>query len=191
MLNTKWSRQFFKEGPHQFSLAPLLDTSASIPGTAAANASIIAINFEQGTRLFSYSPVSSNTYYVPPPWTLFLNATSNFSTPDLTAPFSYPFAPNIIFGKSVSPATGTVGGTHTVTFSVQNMDNVPVTMVNLTDPQVPSPYHSTLVLAPDGTQVVRVGSLAAGGNSSSFYHVTTKSSGAYSLSPATGEFLWR
>ena len=190
MLNTKWSRQYFKEGPHQFSLATLLGASASITGTAAANASIIAVNFEQGTRLFSYSPVSSNTYYVPPTWTLFLNATSNFSTPDLTATFSYPFAPNIIFGKTVSPATGTVGATHTVTISIQNMDNVPVSMVNLTDPQVPSPYHSTLALAPDGTQVVRVPSLAASAASSSTYQVTTKSSGAYSLSPATGEFLW-
>ena len=190
MLNTKWSRQYFKEGPHQFSLTTLLGTSSSITGTAAANASIIAVNFEQGTRLLSYSPVSPNTYYVPPTWTLFLNATSSFSTSDLTATFSYPFAPNVIFGKVVSPTTGTVGTTHTVTISAQNMDSVRVRMLNLTDPQVPSVYRSTLSLAPDATQVIQAISLAAGATSSSSYQVTTKSSGAYSLSPAKGEFLW-
>lgn len=190
MLNTKWSRQYFKEGPHQFSLTTLLGTSSSITGTAAANASIIAVNFEQGTPRPSYSPVSPNAYYVPPTWTLVLNATSSFSTPDLIATFSYPFAPNVIFGKIVSPTTGTVGTTHTVTISAQNMDNVPVSMLNLTDPQVPSVYRSTLSLAPDATQVIQATSLAAGATSSSSYQVTTKSSGAYSLSPAKGEFLW-
>ncbi len=190
MLNTEWPRQYYKEGPHQFSLAGLLGATSNISGTAQSNSSIVAVNFQPGTIVSSYAPVSLNTYYDAASHTLFLNATSTFTTPDLTASFTYAFAPNIVFEKTANPSSGTVGDTYAVTLSVQNLDNVPVSMVNLTDPQSSSVYGGTLSFVPSGTQRIQVATLSPGQSLSTSYQATPTSSGAYSLSVANGELVW-
>lgn len=190
MLNAEFPRQFFKEGPHQFSLAGLLGSTANIAGTASSNSSVIAVSFQPGTTVSSYTPLSSSTRYDPFTYTLLVNATSAFTTPDLTATFTYAFAPDITFAKTVSPASGSVGDSYTITLSVQNLDNVALSMVNLTDSQAPPVYSGTLLFAPNGVQYIQVASLTPGTTLSTSYRATPKSSGEYSLAQANGEFDW-
>ncbi len=186
-LSIQWPRLFYKAGPHQLSLKSLLGFQNSITGDAAANVSIISMAFQRGTIL--YSSLWPNPFYNNYTSTYYLNATSG-SWSDFVARFTYPFAPNIVIEKRVSPASGPVGTIHNIVLTIQNVDSVTVTNINVTDPQASPSYSSTLTTSSNGVQTLQASTLSPGITRTLNYTLTTQSSGIYSLAPATVAFLW-
>jgi len=185
-LNVQFPRQFFKGGVHQLDLKTLLGFQNNIVGDPAANVSLVSMSFQPGTIL--YSPMclpcynnATSTYY--------LDVTSS-SQPDFITSFNYPFAPNIVIQKTSTPNIGPVGTPYIIVVTVQNLDNVTVTNLNLTDPQTSSSYAQTLQISPSGAQTQQASILLPGNSLPLSYTVTTASSGVYVLSPATVTFLW-
>jgi len=192
LLNTQYPREFYKAGQHGLSLKTLLGFQTGIVGDTNSNASIVFISFQRGTVL--YSPLGqfppSNPFYDNLTSTYIYNATI---TPraDFAANFTYPFAPNITVEKSVSPLSGPLGTNHDVVVVVQNLDNVTVTNLNVTDDQASSAYQKTLRISPSGVQTGHFASFAPGQTQSLSYTATTESSGIYVLSPAKADFAWQ
>lgn len=189
MLNVQFPRQFYKEGPHQFSLKTLIGFQSNISPDPAANVSLVTLTFPRVTTLYStlgpnpYYDNSTSTYY------LYVNGTTGPAT-DLNADFAFPFAPNIMLQKTVNAVVGSVGSTRTVTLTLQNLDIVAVENLTVTDPQASSSYRTTLQLTPSGTQTLQEAVFAANDTRTLIYTSTPMSSGTYVLSPATAEFLW-
>lgn len=189
MLDVQFPRQFYTEGPHQFSLKTLLGFQSNISPDPPANISAVTLTFPRVTTLYSqlgpnpYYDNSTSSYY------LYVNATTGPAT-DLYANFTFPFAPKITLQKTVSPVVGSVGSTRTVTLTLQNLDITTVENLNLTDPETPSSYRATLQLTPSGTQTLQETVFAANESRTLTYTATPTSSGTYVLSPATAEFLW-
>lgn len=185
ILNVQFPRQFYKEGPHHFSLKTLLGFTGSITRDPAANVSLVTLTFQRKTTL--YSPLGPNPYYINSTSTYYLNATQG-PAPDLIADFAFPFAPNIVVEKIVSPSVGNVGSTRTVAVTVRNLDTVSVNNLNVTDPQTSSPYQATLQLSANSP--IQVSIFIGGDKGNTAYTATPASSGTYVLSPATATFLW-
>jgi len=192
LLNTQFPREFYKAGQHNLSLKTLLGFQTGIVGDTNSNASIVSISFQRGTVL--YSPLGLTPPYNP----LYDNLTSTYIynatiTPraDFAANFTYPFAPNITVQKSASPSSGLLGTNHDVVVVVQNLDNVTVTNLNVTDDQAPSAYQKTLQISPSGVQTAQFASFAPGQTQFLSYTATTESSGIYVLSSATADFVWQ
>src|SRR5205809_7433334 len=186
-LNVQFPRQYYKGGPHQLHLKTLLGIQNNIVGDPAANVSLVSMSFQPGTIL--YNPPSLNPFYNNATSTYYLNVTSS-SQPDFVARFNYPFAPDIVIQKTSTPNIGPVGTTHIIVVTVQNLDNVTVTNLNLNDPQTSSSYAQTLQISPSGAQTQQASILLPGNSLPLSYTVTTASSGVYVLSPATVTFLW-
>jgi len=176
-----------KGGTHQLDLKSLLGFQNNLVGDPAANASLVSMSFQPGTIL--YNPPSLNPFWNNATSTYYLNVTSS-SRPDFVANFNYPFSPNIVIQKTSTPDAGPVGTTHVVVVTVQNLDNVTVTSLNVNDPQTSSNYAQTLQLSPSGAQATQAAILTPGNSVTLSYTVTTVSSGVYVLSPATVNFLW-
>ncbi len=187
ILNAQWPRLFYKAGYHFLSLRTLLGFQNSITGDPAANVSIINMAFQYGTIL--YSSLFPNPFYNNSSSTYILDARAG-SRPDFVANFTYPFAPNIIIGKIVTPLSGPVKSNYSVFVNVQNMDSVTVTGLVVTDPQASADYMKTLQTSPSGVQSVQAPTFSPGANSSLSYSVTPSSSGTYILSPASVSFVW-
>ena len=192
LLNTQYPREFYKAGQHNLSLKTLLGFQTGIVGDTNSNASIVSISFQRGTIL--YSPLGLTPPYNP----LYDNLTATYIynatiTPraDFAANFTYPFAPNITVQKTVTPSSGPLGTSHDVVVMIQNLDNVTVTNLNVTDDQGPSAYQKTLQLSPGGIQTGQFASFPPGQTQSLRYTATTKSSGIYVLSPALADFVWQ
>jgi len=186
-MNVQYPRQYFKGGTHQLGLKTLLGFQGNIIGDPAANVSAISMSFQPGTIL--YSPVCCNPLYSNATSIYLLTVTSS-SRPDFVANFNYPFAPDIVIQKTSTPDSGPVGTTHIVVVTIQNLDNVTVTGLNLSDAQTSSNYAQTLQFSPGGPQGLQAGILAPGNSLTLSYTVTTVSSGVYVLSPAIVNFLW-
>jgi hypothetical protein len=186
-MNVQFPRQYYKGGVHQLDLKTLLGFPNNIVGDPAANVSLVSMTFQPGTIL--YNPPSLNPYYNSTTSTYYLYVTSS-SRPDFVANFTYPFAPHIVIQKTSTPNSGPVGTTHIVVVTIQNLDNVTVTSLNVNDPQTSPNYAQTLQLSPNGPQVMQAAILAPGNSLTLSYTVTTVSSGVYVLSPATVNFLW-
>ena len=192
IVNTQFPRQFYKAGQHIFSLKTLLGFQTGIVGDTNANASIVTISFQQGTVLYSplgltppFNPVYNNFTA-----TYIYNATV---TPraDFIANFTYPFAPDITIQKTVTPSNGPLGTNHSVIVTVQNLDNVTVTNLNITDVQTSQTYQKTLQLDPGGTQAGQYANFPPGQTQTLSYSATAESSGIYILSAALADFLWQ
>ncbi len=192
LLNTQYPREFYKAGQHNLSLKTLLGFQTGIVGDTNSNASIVSISFQRGTVL--YSPLGLtppyNPFYDNLTATYIYNATI---TPraDFAANFTYPFAPNITIRKTVTPSSGPLGTSHDVVVMIQNLDNVTVTNLNVTDDQAPSAYLKTLRISPAGVQTGQFASFPPGQTQSLSHTATTESSGTYVLSPATADFVWQ
>lgn len=187
-MHIQFPRQFFKGGIHQLDLKSLLGFTNNIVGDPAANVSVVSIGFQRGTTL--YSPQA-------PPKMVYNNSTSTYyldvtssSQADFVAKFSYPFAPDIIIQKTITPTTGPVGTTHTIVVTIQNLDNVTVSNLSASDPQAASQYLQTLQTSPSGTQTLQSPILGPANTLSMTYTATTDSSGIYVLSPSTVSFGW-
>jgi hypothetical protein len=186
-MNIQFPRQYFKGGVQQLDLKTLLGFQNNIVGDPAANVSLVSMSFQPGTVL--YSPLFPNPFYNNATSTYYLNVTSS-SRPDFVARFNYPFAPNIVIQKTSTPSSGPVGTTHVVVVTIQNLDNVTVTNLNINDAQTSSNYAQTLQISPTGAQALQAAILAPGNSLTLSYTVTTASSGVYVLSPAKVNFLW-
>src|SRR5712691_3933769 len=163
LLNTQFPREFYKAGQHYLSLKSLLGFQTGIVGDTNSNASIVSISFQRGTVL--YSPLGLTPPYNP----LYDNLTTTYiynatimPRADFTANFTYPFAPNITVQKTVTPSSGPLGTSHDVVVMIQNLDNVTVTNLNVTDDQAPSVYQKTLQLSPGGVQTGQFASFPPG-----------------------------
>jgi len=193
MLDVQFPIQFYKEGPHQFSLKTLMGFQNGISPDPAANVSAVTLAFQRVTVLHSpqgLPPCNPDPCYYNSMSTYYLNATAG-PTADLYANFTFPFAPKITLQKTVSPVVGGVGSTRTVTVTLQNLDNVTVENLTLTDPKTSPSYQTTLQLVPSGTQTVQEPVFAANESRTLTYTATPTSSGTYVLSPATTQFLWQ
>lgn len=192
LLNAQFPREFYKTGPHNLSLKTLLGFQTGIVGDTNSNASIVSISFQRGTTL--YSPLGqlppSNPFYDNFTSTDIYKATTTQRT-DFAANFTYPFAPDITILKTVTPSSGPLGSSHSVVVTVQNLDNVTVTNLNITDNQAGSAYQKTLVIAPNGPQTGQFTSFAPGQTQSLNYVITAQSSGIYVLSIARASFVWQ
>jgi uncharacterized protein (DUF2062 family) len=186
-MNIQFPRQYFKGGVQQLDLKTLLGFQNNIVGDPAANVSLVSMSFQPGTIL--YNPPSLNPFYNNATSTYYLNVTSS-SRPDFVANFNYPFAPDIVIRKTSTPSSGPVGTTHVVVVTIQNLDNVTVTNLNISDAQTSSNYAQTLQISPSGAQALQAAILAPGNSLTLSYTVTTVSSGVYVLSPARMKFLW-
>jgi hypothetical protein len=186
-MNIQFPRQYFKGGVQQLDLKTLLGFQNNIVGDPAANVSLVSMSFQPGTVL--YSPLFPNPFYNNATSTYYLNVTSS-SRPDFVARFNYPFAPNIVIQKTSTPSSGPVGTTHVVVVTIQNLDNVTVTNLNINDAQTSSNYAQTLQISPTGAQALQAAILTPGNSLTLSYTVTTGSSGVYVLSPARVNFLW-
>jgi hypothetical protein len=186
-MNVQFPRQYYKGGVHQLDLKTLLGFQNNIVGDPAANASLVSMTFQPGTIL--YSPLFPNPFYNNATSTYYLNVTSS-SQPDFVASFNYPFAPDIVIQKTSTPASGPVGTTHIVVVTIQNLDNVTVSNLNITDAETSPNYAKTLQISPSGAQAMQAAILTPGNSLTLSYTVTTVSSGVYVLSPATVNFLW-
>ncbi|HET7405385.1 MAG TPA: hypothetical protein VFJ63_04635, partial [Candidatus Bathyarchaeia archaeon] len=187
-MHVQFPRQYYKGGFHQLDLKTLLGFQNPIIADTGANVSLISISFQPGTVL--YSPQN-------PPRLVYDNSTSTFyydpafgSQPDFNANFTYPFAPDIVIDKRITPSSGPVGTTHVVTVTVENKDNVTVSNLSASDPQAPAQYLQTLQISPSGTQTAQSVILAPGNSMTMSYTATTESSGVYVLSPSTVSFSW-
>jgi uncharacterized protein (DUF2062 family) len=192
LLNAQFPREFYKAGQHYLSLKSLLGFQTGIVGDTNSNASIVSISFQRGTVLYSplgFSP-PFNPIYDNNTATYIYNAAVTPRT-DFAANFTYPFAPNITVQKTVTPSNGTLGTSHDVVVMIQNLDNVTVTNLNITDDQAPSAYQKTLQILPNGVQTGQFASFTPGQTQSLSYTATTESSGIYVLSPATADFSWQ
>lgn len=192
LLDVRFPRMFYREGPHQLSFKTLLGFQGNIAADPAANVSAVTLAFQPDTVLYSplgIPPCYPNPCYYNSTSTYYLNSTAG-SVADLYANFTYPFAPNVVLQKTVSPVADSVGSARTVTLTVQNLDIVSVGNLTVTDPETSSSYQSTLQLMPGGTQTVRETVFAANASRTLTYTATPASSGTYVLSPATAEFLW-
>ena len=192
ILNAQFSRQFYKAGQHLLSLKTLLGFQTGIVGDTNANASIVTISFQRGTVLYSslglappYNPVYDNLTS-----TYIYNATI---TPraDFIANFTYPFAPDITIQKTVTPSNGPLGTDRSVVVSIQNLDNVTVTNLNVTDDQASPTYQKTLQLSPSGTQSGQYATFSPSQTQTVRYSATPESSGIYVLLAASAQFLWQ
>ena len=186
-MNVQFPRQYYKGGVHQLDLKTLLGFQNNIVGDPAANVSLVSMTFQPGTIL--YSPLFPNPSYNNASSTYYLDVTSS-SQPDFVANFNYPFAPDIVIQKASTPSSGPVGTTHIVVVTIQNLDNVTVTNLNVNDPQTSTNYAQTLQISPSGAQAMQAAILTPGNSLTLSYTVTTVSSGVYVLSPATVNFLW-
>ena len=184
-MHIQYPREYYKGGTHQLSLKSLLGFQNNIVADPAANVSLISISFQPGTIL--YSPQN-------PPQTYFYNSTYylNVTSPqsDFTATFDYPFAPDIVIQKTITPTTGPVGRIHVVVVTIQNLDNVTVNNLTASDPEALPPYLQTLQISPSGTQTAQALIFPPGTRQTMSYTVTTDSSGIYVLSPSTVTFDW-
>ncbi len=192
LLNTQFPREFYKAGKHYLSLKTLLGFQTGIVGDTNSNASIVSISFQRGT--VRYSPLGqmppSNPTYDNFTATYIYNATAT-SRADFAANFTYPFAPNITIQKTVTPSSGPLGTSRSIIVTTQNLDNITVTNLNVTDDQAPSAYQKTLQISPSGVQTGQFASLAPGQTLSLGYTATAESSGIYVLSSATAGFVWQ
>jgi uncharacterized protein (DUF2062 family) len=186
-MNVQFPRQYYKGGVHQLDLKTLLGFQNNIVGDPAANASLVSMSFQPGTIL--YSPLFPNPFWNNATSTYYLNVTSS-SRPDFVANFNYPFAPDIVIQKTSTPTSGPVGTTHIVVVTIQNLDNVTVSNLNVTDAETSPNYAKTLQISPSGAQAIQATILTPGNSLTLSYTVTTVSSGVYVLSPATVDFLW-
>jgi hypothetical protein len=186
-MNIQFPRQYFKGGVHQLDLKTLLGFQNNIVGDPAANVSLVSMSFRPGTIL--YNPPSLNPYWNSTTSTYYLSVTSS-SRPDFVANFTYPFAPDIVIVKTSTPTSGPVGTTHIVVVTIQNIDNVTVSNLNISDPETSPNYAQTLQISPSGAQALQTSILTPGNSLTLSYTVTTASSGVYVLSPATVNFLW-
>ncbi|TMI35915.1 hypothetical protein E6H26_05555 [Candidatus Bathyarchaeota archaeon] len=184
-MHIQYPREYYKGGTHQLSLKSLLGFQNNIVADPAVNVSLISISFQPGTIL--YSPQN-------PPQTYFYNSTYylNVTSPqsDFTATFDYPFAPDIVIQKTITPTTGPVGRIHVVVVTIQNLDNVTVNNLTASDPEASPPYLQTLQISPSGTQTAQALIFPPGTRQTMSYTVTTDSSGIYVLSPSTVTFDW-
>ena len=184
-MHIQYPREYYKGGTHQLSLKSLLGFQNNIVADPAANVSLISISFQPGTIL--YSPQN-------PPQTYFYNSTYylNVTSPqsDFTATFDYPFAPDIVIQKTITPTTGPVGRIHVVVVTIQNLDNVTVNNLTASDPEASPPYLQTLQISPSGTQTAQALIFPPGTRQTMSYTVTTDSSGIYVLSPSMVTFDW-
>ena len=110
---------------------------------------------------------------------------------DFVANFTYPFAPDVTIQKSVTPSTGPLGINHSIAVTVQNLDNVTVTNLNVTDYQASQTYQKTLKLSPSGMQTGQYASFPPSQTQTLTYSAITESSGTYVLSTASADFLWQ
>ncbi|HZY47851.1 MAG TPA: hypothetical protein VFE96_08660, partial [Candidatus Bathyarchaeia archaeon] len=192
ILNTEFPREFYKTGPHYLSLKTLLGFRTGIVGDTNSNASIVTISFQRGTTL--YSPLGqtppSNPTYNNLTSTYIYNATTT-QRADFAANFTYPFAPDIIIQKNITPTVGPIGTSHNIVVTVENLDNVAVTNLNITDDQASSSYQKSLQLSPNGQQTNQLASFSPSQSQSMSYTATTQSSGIYVLSRATASFVWQ
>ena len=186
-MNIQWPRQYYKAGISQIGLKSLLGFPNDISGDPAANVSLVSLSFQRGTVL--YSPLFPNPYYDNTTSTYYLNVTSG-SSPDLVAKFAYPFAPNIVIEKTVTPSSGPVGATHAVVVSVRNLDNVTVTNLTVSDPEATPAYMQTMQASPSGTQSSQSPLFASGNSMTMSYTLKASSSGTYVLSPSKVNFTW-
>ncbi len=186
-MHIQYPRQYYKGGIHQLDLKTLLGFPNNIVGAPGANVSLVTMNFQHGTIL--YSPLFPNPFYINATSSYYLNVTSS-SQPDLVANFAYPFAPDIVIQKTITPTIGPVGTTHTVVVTIQNLDNVTVTNASASDPEAASQYLQTLQTSPSGTQTAQSPTLAPNNTLTMSYTVTAGSSGIYVLSPSTVSFAW-
>ncbi len=186
-MHIQYPRQYYKGGFHQIDVKSLLGFQNSIVGDPAANVSLVSISFQPGTVL--YNPPSFNPYYNSTTSTYYLDVSSS-SQPDFVANFTYPFAPDVMIRKTVTPTAGPVGTTHVVVVTIQNLDNVTVSKVSGSDPEASSQYLQTLQISPSGTQPISALILPPGNSTTTSYTLTTVSSGVYVLSPATATFAW-
>ncbi|OLB47214.1 MAG: hypothetical protein AUG17_02115 [Crenarchaeota archaeon 13_1_20CM_2_53_14] len=185
-MHIQYPREYYKGGTHQLSLKSLLGFQNNIVADPVANVSLIGISFQPGTIL--YSPQN-------PPQTYFYNSTYylNVTSPqsDFTAAFDYPFAPDIVIQKTITPTTGPVGTVHVVVVTIQNLDNVTVSNLTGSDIEASPPYLQTLQISPSGTQTVQSPIVPPGTRLPPMsYTVTTESSGIYAMSPSTVSFDW-
>src|SRR5438034_2858141 len=186
-MHIQYPREYYKGGIHQLGLKSLLGFQNNIVADPAANVSLISVSFQAGTIL--YSPQNPpQTFYDNSTSTYYLNVTS--SQTDFTATFDYPFAPNIVIQKTITPTTGPVGTIHVVVVTIQNLDNVTVSNLAGSDIEASPPYLQTLQISPSGTQTVQSPIVAPGNRLTMSYTVTTDSSGIYVLSPSTVTFDW-
>ncbi len=186
-LTIQYPREYYKGGTHQLDLKSLLGFPNAILGDTGANFSLVTMNFQRGTIL--YNSPSLNPFWNNATSSYYLNVTAS-SAPDFVANFGYPFAPDIVIEKAVTPTTGPVGTTHGVVVTIQNMDNVTVTNVAGCDPEASSQYLQTLLVTPSSTQTVQAVTLPPGNSLTMSYSITTGSSGVYVLSPSTVGFQW-
>jgi hypothetical protein len=192
ILNTQYPRQFYKAGQHILSLKTLLGFQTGIVGDTNANASLVTISFQRGTILYSSLGLT------PPFNPLYNNFTSTYIynatiTPrsDFVANFTYPFAPDITIQKTVTPSAGPLGTNHSVVVTTQNLDNVTVTNLNVTDDQASQTYQKTLQLNPSGTQTGQYANFPPSQTQTLTYSAIAESSGTYVLSMASADFVWQ
>jgi len=186
-MHIQYPRQYYKGGIHQLDLKPLLGFQNNIVGDPAANVSLVSMRFQPGTIL--YNPPSLNPYYNNATSPYYLDVTSS-SQADFVANFTYPFAPDVVIQKTITPTMAPVGTTHVVFVTIQNLDNVTVSNVSASDPEASSQYLQTLQISPSGTQTAQSPFLAPNNNLTLSYTLTTGSSGIYVLSPSTVNFAW-
>lgn len=192
ILNAQYPRQFYKAGQHILSLQTLLSFQTGIVADTNANVSAVTISFQRGTVLYSslgltppFNPVYDNTT------SIYLYRATTTPRADFVANFTYPFAPDITIQKTVTPSTGPLGTNHSVVVTVQNLDKVTVTNLNVTDDQASQTYQKTLQLSPNGIQTGQYPSFSPSQTQTLTYSAIAQSSGTYVLSTASANFLWQ
>jgi hypothetical protein len=161
----------------------LLGVTGTLTPLPSGN-SLLATMFPDSTNITSITPdVEGQSYYNSTEGVVFWNATALGPQDDYIVNFEGDFPPLVTIEREFSPASGeiTPGGSTTVTVTVTNEGDEPITDLIITDAQLATIYDTVTVT---GTTTVSVASLDGGASTTMTYTVTFANEGGYTFMPA-------
>ncbi|MBD3157178.1 MAG: DUF11 domain-containing protein [Candidatus Lokiarchaeota archaeon] len=146
--------------------------------------SVVVANMPTTSNITGFSPnVAGMSMYDNTSQTVMWNATGIGTVSDYVLNFeSDDFPPNVTISRSFSPRSVAVGGTTTVTVTVTNNGEQPITNITVDDSGLASYYGSVSV---DGNTQTSVASIQPGDSSTMQYTVTFPNEGSYSFTGAS------
>ncbi|MGV9168547.1 MAG: CARDB domain-containing protein [Promethearchaeia archaeon] len=142
--------------------------------------SVVMADMPVTSNITGYSPnVANMSFYDNSSKTVFWNATGIGTVSDYILNFeSDSFPPNVTISRSFSPEAVAVGGATTVTVTVTNNGDSPITNITVSDTGLSTIYDSVTV---DGNTQTTVSSVSPGESMTMQYTVTFPNEGSYSF----------
>ncbi|MFW9920354.1 MAG: hypothetical protein ACFFED_12195 [Candidatus Thorarchaeota archaeon] len=172
--------QEFSTDSTSLNVEELFGITGNVEPFSSANSLIVTI-LPDHLNVTSIVPnVANQSFYDPDGNMVFWNATALGTQADYIINFVADFPPLITIERTFSPETTTPGGSTTVTVTVTNEGDDPISNLIITDDDLATTYTTITVTGDTSDTVV---SLAGGASATITYEVTFTNEGGYSFAP--------